>query len=401
MATVKEYLKRYGDKTFKELAMNEIDISIIAIISYADFLSSSVSKKYEKDQPIPLQVFNKDETLKLVARRYLAKNLVFYNFLKQFMDCKRYQDIELGNIENKFSEKNSVQFFAMTIKNSMGTFIIYRGTDNTIVGWKEDINLAISDSIPAQIDAEKYLEKIAKKVKGDLYIIGHSKGGNLAYYSFFNTKDTIKNRIKKVYNLDGPGFRDDNYDYDEYSTKLVKICPSDDVVGAIFDTRLDQVLVQSTRIGVDAHDMLTWKVDPHKKYLEFIHPKDYTQFCKSFKIALNDWFHNVPKESMTDFVDFIFTLVSIDNPSTLGDLKAGLFLNSRKYRKIIANFPPEKKKALTEMAVGFMRSWTYSFFHQKAYSIDSSKKELEKIIISLNKEAVKSKKGKLNVQEDL
>ena len=52
--------------------------------------------------------------------------------------------------------------------------ISFRGTDDTIIGWKEDFNLS-TGVVPAQKGPYEYLQKISEHTDGMLRVGGHSK----------------------------------------------------------------------------------------------------------------------------------------------------------------------------------------------------------------------------------
>ena len=127
------------------------------------------------------------------------------------------------NIANKFNKEEEMQFFAVTVLMPDNTiFLSYRGTDDTLVGWKEDFNMSFKSHIASQLDSVKYINDIAKKYQNNIRIGGHSKGGNLAVYAAVFANEDIKPRITNVYNNDGPGFADDITNTKEYKEIFVK-----------------------------------------------------------------------------------------------------------------------------------------------------------------------------------
>ncbi len=108
---------------------------------------------------------------------------------------ERFAKLKLKKYINKIDIKSEKQFSAITIILPDNTaYISYRGTDNTLVGWKEDLNMSFMDLVPSQIDAVNYLNNLEKEIKGDIRVGGHSKGGNLAVYAaaFCLKKSKIK-----------------------------------------------------------------------------------------------------------------------------------------------------------------------------------------------------------------
>ena len=382
---INDYLEKFGDKTFKELPFSEVDAAICGMLSYADYLASSLLK--DKDlwnDKIPLSIFGEHETIKLLSRRYLSGPLVYYNFFKIVLKSKRYEELRLTKIENHFDSVNNAQYFSIVFEFKERKIIIYRGTDNSIPGWKEDFLTAIEPEIPSQKYALDYLNRVLKEDKfPNYYVLGHSKGGNLAYYAFFNSNEENKKRIKFVYNFDGNGFKNDVYDYHPYKNKIMKMVPSDDVVGCLFDTFNFKYIISSNSFSVWAHDMLTWRIDLSTKN-SFKRVASLTRYSKAYQIALNYWVDNLSKEELSDFIDFIFSLVDLEKPRTLKDLMSSLAKNQRIYFKSIDGYSKEKKKQLRKMAGIYFKDFIYAYF-------DLSVKRFKKPFDVLNSKVLEEK----------
>lgn len=197
MANIFDYIK-WRDIEFERVEFNEIDNLILSRISYFPFdhiinekEKITLKQAYEK-----LKDRNKNEI-------FLQKEDI--DFFPMLANSKRFGNIILSNYINKIDIEKEKQFSAITITLPNKTmYIAYRGTDNTIIGWKEDFNMSFQDLIPSQIDAVKYLENVAKNNKAKLIIGGHSKGGNLAVYAAIYCNKKIKDRILAVYNNDRP-----------------------------------------------------------------------------------------------------------------------------------------------------------------------------------------------------
>lgn len=367
---VKDFFKKYGDVTFKELPFCMADVLVLAGLSYADYMAASeVMGQYNIwDDKIPLKAFDKHDIIKKLSLRYLSGPLVYYNFFKDVLLCKRYSTLRITHIRNVFSKSKNTQFYAMVYEIDEMRFIIYRGTDNTIAGWKEDFLTAVNDEVPSQKLALEYLEEIVANDKEHNYtIIGHSKGGNLAYYAFFNSKPETKDRIISCYNLDGNGFRNDNYHYKEFKPKIVKIIPSDDVVGSVFDSYMHHTIVKSSAFSIWAHDVTTWQLDPND-YTKLLEVKNLTRASHALKVSLNSWVNNLSTQQIDDFLDFIFTIVDLDKPKTINELFTNLNNNRLKYLKSIDSFPAERKKELRKMTANFLKDYLNAYIRLSPFT---------------------------------
>lgn len=68
------------------------------------------------------------------------------------------------------------QFAALTFRLPDGTlYLAFRGTDDTLVGWKECFAMSYAFPVPAQALAQDYLVQAAQRPRR-LRVGGHSKG---------------------------------------------------------------------------------------------------------------------------------------------------------------------------------------------------------------------------------
>ena len=220
--TIFDFFTKWGDYDFRRLHIQEADLVAFGLLSYATFENTDFYKQVKNE--------NKFFEIKKFAQEGFEKlnktNLIpngYSKFLHRFFSIKRYKRIKIGYFDDEVNKDKKIQFFAFTISFSNFNIVCFRGTDTSIVGWEEDLNMAADEYVPSQIAALNYVNKILENDEKDLIILGHSKGGNLAYYSFFKTSEENKKRIKKVYNFDGPGFRNDTFDYQKYSKNLAPI----------------------------------------------------------------------------------------------------------------------------------------------------------------------------------
>lgn len=354
-----DYLKKYSDKSFKEISLNDADILVLTGLCYADYMSASgVIEKYDIwNDKIPLNAFKEHEIRKKMSMRYLSGPVVYYNFFTDVLRTKRYEDLRITKIRNIFSKSKNTQFFAMVYEINDLRFVIFRGTDNTIPGWKEDILTALGGEIPSQKLASEYLKEILEEDKEhNYYVIGHSKGGNLAYYAFFNLPEELKEKVIICYNLDGNGFPNDTFDYKKYKKKLKKIVPSDDVVGCVFDTYPKHTIVKSTNFSIFAHDVLSWQLNPND-YRKLLKVKTLTRASQAFKEVFNVWITKMTLKQLEDFIDFIFVMVDLKKTKTVNELFLNLGKNRRAYLEKIENYPVERKKEIKKLTGKFLRDY--------------------------------------------
>ena len=102
-----------------------------------------------------------------------------------------------------------MQFSATSfILNDESCYIAFRGTDGTIVGWKEDFNMAFTSSSFAERQ-HCYISTRFRILPGtsSLFVGGHSKGGNLAVYAAMNTENRTRERIAPFLIMTDPVFQ--------------------------------------------------------------------------------------------------------------------------------------------------------------------------------------------------
>lgn len=256
MTNIFDYIK-WRDIEFEKVEFNEVDNLILSRISYFPF--DNLINKNEKI------------TLKQAYKRLkeTSNNLIFLqkediDFFPVLANSKRFGNIILSNYINKVEREKEKQFSAITINlpNKI-MYIAYRGTDNTIIGWKEDFNMSFQDFIPSQINAVKYIEDVTKNNRKKLIVGGHSKGGNLAVYAATYCNKKIKDRILAVFNNDGPGFQENitnSKEYKEIISKIHTYLPQTSIIGRLLNHKEKCIIIKSTQKGIMQHDLYTWQV---------------------------------------------------------------------------------------------------------------------------------------------
>jgi hypothetical protein len=238
---------------------------------------------------------------------------------------RRYRNTKVNYLVNEIDTEGDVQFCAVTFMLGNGdVFISFRGTDDTLVGWKEDFNMAYSTPVGAQIKSTEYVEKVARlmarKRKLRFYLGGHSKGGNLAVYAAMTCNDRIKCRIGRIYNMDGPGFRPDfleTLDYDKIKEKVLKILPDESFIGMLMESKEDYELIKSSEIGLQQHVCFSWKVEGDR----FERSESKVPKRKDLYDRINKWIFEYEKEQVGDFIDSLFKMVEITEAKTITELK--------------------------------------------------------------------------------
>ena len=343
MSNICDYIKWRGDITLKESDFNEIDNLILSRFSYFPF--DTIIKD------------NENVTIKELSERFSKKDtdklpILWPDDIELFPlmgNSKRFGEMIATEFVNIIDIKEEKQFAAITILMPDNTiFVSFRGTDNTIIGWKEDFNMSFKSHIASQISAKKYLEEIAKKYpRKKIRVGGHSKGGNIAVYAAAFVNKSIKNRIIKVYNNDGPGFCEDvimSKEYREILDKVHTYIPQSSIIGRLMNHEEKYTILESTQKGIMQHDLYSWEVLGK----EFKKLKELTNSSEFIDKTLTNWLKNIEPEKREEVIEVIYKVFSTTEAHTIKDFKNNWFENSKTLLKSYSNLDKDTKKMLIE-----------------------------------------------------
>lgn len=349
MSNILDYVNWRGDLTFAQDPFNDIDALVMAQLSYLNF-DSIISA--DPKQGLPLEVvWNKFRSSSDFEKRCdlgMVINKKTVDLLELAAKSKRYKSLVMCAYVNKIDFSNEEQFSAVTFllkskgvfKRSADPFIVFRGTDDTIVGWKEDFNLALSTDVPSQVDAVDYANMVSKSCKGKICIAGHSKGGNLAVYAGSFLNKSYRSRLKEIYNFDGPGFTSKVMKTPEYKAAMPKInswYPHFSVVGMFFEHLKTYTVVESTQFGIMQHDPMSWQLEGKK----FITHEELDTKSLSLNVNINAWLEPIPEEKREKIIDSVFSVLEATGASTNSEIEANLLKNSAKMLKALTKIDDE------------------------------------------------------------
>lgn len=263
MDNIFDYVKKYGDYSFKEKGFNECDNLVLCALFYLDFSKTSIHKgTYTLDVIGQELVSNYD--FKDISKRGMAQRNAYILF-KLVMTKARYKKIVLSDYV--YETSRTKQFGAITYKiNKNLSYICFEGTDELVSGWREDGELACKFPVEAQKCAIDYVNEHVTLFGPNVIIGGHSKGGNLALISAMYTKPYKQFKIKKVYSNDGPGLRKKEFESKEYAkikNKYIHIVPENSVVGVLLRNDTYKV-VKATKNNIISHSICTWIINDNK-----------------------------------------------------------------------------------------------------------------------------------------
>ncbi len=344
-----DYLDWRGDLGFDTDGFNEVDNLILSVISYMDF--SNV---------IPPEPNNGGITLAEAERRLTELDrdrqdlgLIIpdqtSDFVKRAAHTKRFSDILLYSYVDKIDAEVGIQFSAITFALPDKTlFVAYRGTDDTLVGWKENFNMSFASPVPAQVSALDYLIDITSAKRGKIRLGGHSKGGNLAIWAAVNAPSRLQRRIIAAYNNDGPGFEKRITDLSEYraiSERLYTFIPESSVVGLLLEHTESYQIVKSSQTALWQHDPFSWEI----KGKDFIKAAELSSFSKHTDKALSEWIASLSPEERRHATDVLFDILESTGAKTLSDINSSKLKNMSIIMKSFNNIDRQTKDNLSKL----------------------------------------------------
>ncbi len=339
--TIQNYVLWRGDLTFAQDGFRLLDSFVLCQICYVNFqpaglIDGSTMTLREAGQII------------LDNHAYELKNLYggYQDFFEIVIQSKRFGDLKIHSYVDSFDKISKLQFSAMIFEiGNHERFIAYRGTDDSLTGWKEDFMLSFT-KIPSQYYAEEYLRMHVEE--GYSYRIGgHSKGGNLCVYAMAQLPREKQELISHVYDLDGPGFCSEILDIEHLQSiqnKLLKVTPSFSIISRIYEVTVNHtIIIHADAIGLDQHDLMNWNIE----YLQPMEMNDYDAVSTWLIHTIMEWAYSTPIKQRELFVNEVFDALHSSGIEHFQDI------NLKDITKVIqamAETNPEAKKIALNLA---------------------------------------------------
>lgn len=363
MATLFEYLDWRGDVPFNAVPFNEVDALLLCQLAYLDY-SGLVGDSFSARVPLSAAAdsfFTADDYTRR-AELGLLINPQTVSLLRAAGASVRFGSVRMCAFRAVIDHEAEEQFCAVTYILEDGSrrrrlpggvkprvFVSFRGTDDTIVGWKEDFNLAFMSPVPAQKDAAEYAQQAASVFsRSALCFGGHSKGGNLALYAAMCAPASARKRLSDVYNFDGPGLTVRQTALPEYKAVAPvfrSFFPRFSVVGMLFEHAESFTAVQSTESGLMQHDPLSWQV--RRTSFETLPELDRGSWY--IDRTVNGWMNSLPQEQVRQFVDVLFSLLTAADARTNSDLAKDWLGSSAAILKAFTALPSESRDLLLDV----------------------------------------------------
>ncbi|MBR3200286.1 MAG: DUF2974 domain-containing protein [Mogibacterium sp.] len=318
MADIFDYLKKRGSISFAEDPFNEVDNLVLAMLAYADFDGIMDNSFKEIDlETADRSYFEKHSRSK--ARKSIFHFVRAPLLMDSMLKGARFRDTKLTKYVDIVNDDKDMQMSAVTFMlNDGSAYVAFRGTDTTVVGWKEDFNMSYQSDTEGQLSAVNYLNEVGKEIKGPIRVGGHSKGGNFAVYAAAFCDREIQDRIVAVYTNDGPGFRSEVMEREAYKRilpKVVSIVPDTAIVGVLLTSNVGHIVVKSKEAGLMQHDALTWMVEQNR----FKQTKQ-SAIGSLIDSSQKEWLSNIDDETREMFVNTLFSLFESTGMETFDEM---------------------------------------------------------------------------------
>ena len=348
MGNLITYVQQYEAQTFQEKLVTDIDILVLTEIAYLPF-DEIVSSSFEEKTAISLNQLGKEfETIK--EKEHKNNPFMITKERIQLLDVvsksQRYKDIKVFGFMNDIDDELTKQFAAVCYQwEEESRWIIFRGTDESLTGWKEDFMMTYSDLIPAQTDAIEYLRKQAELFSGSLNISGHSKGGNLSLYASAMQEEDIQHRIQQIYCWDAPGVHRSilgTEGYQRVVSKAKRYIPQDSIVGLMLESQVPYHIIESQGSGISQHSALMWNIeDDH-----FVELTELTKNSQLTDQTFKQWTEVVSDEDLKLFFDTFFELFFEMGVETVNDVYYNFRIYMQEFFKKAYQMDTEKRENL-------------------------------------------------------
>lgn len=355
MGNIMDYISWRGDLSLEQSQFNEVDNLILACFSYVNLDGIPA---VTKQKGIGLKKLT-EEFMKLHTMKELEADKSFIR-LAPFMMMEMAKSARFGkcvvrNYVNDIVTEAEQQFAAMEIVLEDGTsYVSFRGTDDTIIGWKEDFNLS-TGVVPAQKRAIEYLQKISEHTDGMLRVGGHSKGGNLAIYGSVMCKSAHE-KILEIYSNDGPGFSREFQELPETKEmmpKIIRIIPEYSIIGTLLEHEKEPVIVASSSKGLLQHDGFSWEVQGPA----LVRRDSLNKTALRFIEILHKWIDGIDMEQKRLLIEDLFATLQASGYENLSEVQSGGLKSLAAMVKRVEKFAPESRGMMQELLTAICGGW--------------------------------------------
>ena len=353
MKNMLDYIKEFGHVSFEERAFSEIDALVLTELEYLPLekvvpsdengeIFVTVKEIAEYMQEHKQELFDENPMMITEERHEVSQVIA---------DAPRFQSLKFFGVVSEWDKDTTKQFAAVTVEVEPSVrLVVFRGTDETLIGWKEDFLMTYSPLVAAQTDAKEYLAKQASLWDGDLMISGHSKGGNLAIYAAATQVEDVQLRIVDIFCFDSPGlYRSvlETKGYQNIVPLAMRYIPQDSLVGLMLESEVPYVIVKSNATGAMQHSAMTWEIEDG----QFIKMEKLTKNSQLNDQTFKKWTESVSDEELELFWNVFFELLFSVGIDTVNDLYGEFMHYVQEFLKAAGNMDEEKRELLTRIAL--------------------------------------------------
>lgn len=347
MAHLIDYLEKVKELTFDQEPLNILDkvcINEIGYLTYEKWLTASDLKK-----SINLHDFAEGKELNPDYSFMVTKERV--ELAEAIVRSRRFASLSLSNYRSVLDKEVEKQFAAMifSLPELDYQHIVFRGTDDSVIGWKEDFQLTYSREIPAHRSAMTFLEDHLPNLSGRITVSGHSKGGNLALYSAVQSSTSLREKIAELLLLDSPGLMKsllEKPSYQELKARMTVIRPQDSVVGVMLYWDRPAQLVAAEGIGFAQHNALSWEVDLAAN--DFAYEDQPTELSQRLEETFQEWIETLPNQELKQVCDLVFDTILDSGIESLDDIGIQALPQIGQMLQEFGNLSDKQKKVLQD-----------------------------------------------------
>jgi len=295
------YLDKYHDEPLNRTPFNEVDALLFASLSYPKYHEIIGEMEICDSESLLKRLEDYDQS-DLTERKKL--NLVL---LERIFASSRFEGINVLHFRHSTNKDLGEQFQAVSFLFSDYLIVSFCGTDNTVVGLKEDLDMSYLKYTPSELDAMTYLKEITTLyLDKPLILVGHSKGGRLAISSAKNLED--KTAVRDIYTFDSPNYSDEFYDsdYKLISNKIHNYVPEDSIIGRLINEPKNPIVVKSHNRLIQQHDITSWIIKDNRLEISI---EGYGKQATKIVNALNQNLANCIYGARKSFTDTLFGLL--------------------------------------------------------------------------------------------
>lgn len=351
MSNIIDYMKWRGDVPLSACGFNEVDNIILSSATFVD-LDGIVCSELG-DEGVSFEGVMRAFESVAEERGYLGvlQPSRLLDVSREAAACPRYRGARLVGFVNEIDEARHMQFSAVTfLLDDDSIYVAFRGTDDTIVGWKEDLMMGFHAPVPAQSRAVEYLEQVAAAYSGVIRLGGHSKGGNIAMWAAAFSNEQTRSRINVAYNNDGPGFLPEvisSPQFEAMADRIITFVPQSSVVGMLLDQSPRCQIIKSTQPGILQHDPMSWEVLGTRFVYAEKRPRSAVQADEKTK----RWLYSMTPEQRRVHMELLFSVIDSTGAKTLTDLARAKLKSINTVMKTLRSMDKESRTMMSHAMV--------------------------------------------------